>query len=227
MNASHELRNPLGALLLRVEFLATGLDDSWASDVDKTREEGQRMARILDALLTMARTQRRDAALEQVDLADVARDRAEAWRDAAGARGVTLTVHAEPAATLTDRTSIESALDGVIDNAVKFAPSGSTVEVRAAREDGAGLALSVRDYGPGLTDDEIGHVTERFWRSTRDQNVAGSGLGLAIANDLLHALGGSVTVTSPAGGGLKVTLLLPDAAQDGPASRETTKAGQL
>lgn len=235
MNASHELRNPLGALLLRVEYLATGLDESWEPDVEKTREEGQRMARILDTLLTMARTQRRDVALERVDLGEVARDRIAAWRDVAGERGVTLVPRVgdrsrsgsagqtglaleRPVVTVTDRTSVESALDGVIDNALKFAPRGSKVFITAAHSSAADdpavfCTLAVRDHGPGLTDEEISHVTERFWRSTRDQNVAGSGLGLAIASDLLRALGGSVAVSSPAGGGLEVTLRLPAPSQ--------------
>ncbi|WP_017792226.1 sensor histidine kinase [Leucobacter salsicius] len=222
MNASHELRNPLGALLLRVEYLATGLDETWEPDVEKTREEGQRMARILDTLLTMARTQRRDVALAPVDLGEVARDRVAAWRDVANERGIRFNVRAgerpgappRPVRVVTDRTSIESALDGVIDNALKFAPHASTIEVTAAYGEGR-CVLSVRDHGPGLTEDEISHVTERFWRSTRDQNVAGSGLGLAIASDLLRALGGSVTVTSPTGGGLEVSLLLPETAPSG------------
>ena len=220
LNASHELRNPLGALLLRVEYLATGLDESWEDDVEKTREEGQRMARILDTLLTLARTQRRDEALAPVDLAVLAHDRAAAWQAVARERGVTVSVHvgegeraaggrsADWGRVVTDRTAIESALDGVIDNALKFAPRCTPIDI-AVSAAGAGYEISVRDRGPGLGEAEIEHATDRFWRSSRDQNVSGSGLGLAIAHDLLRALGGGVRVTSPDGGGLRVALQLP------------------
>ncbi|MBP1326079.1 signal transduction histidine kinase [Leucobacter exalbidus] len=210
MNASHELRNPLGALLLRMEYLATGLDESWDDDVEKAREEGQRMARILETLLTMARSQRRDSPFAVVDLGEVGRDRVDAWQQVADDRRVTFSVHSTGGChTVTDRTAVESALDAVIDNALKFAPPGSTIDVSSSRK-ADGFVLTVRDRGPGLADDEIEHVTERFWRSARDQNIAGSGLGLAIANDLLHTVCGSVQVTSPVGGGLQVSLLLPE-----------------
>ncbi|WP_125100290.1 sensor histidine kinase [Leucobacter chromiireducens] len=209
MNASHELRNPLGALLLRVEYLATGLDERWDAEVEQTREEGRRMSRILDTLLSMARAGQHDSAFAVVDLAEVAAARAEAWRDVAGERGVTFAVdHAGPALSTTDRTSVETALDAVIDNAVKFAPAGSAIEITV--HGGSDVCvIAVRDHGPGLPEGDLDLVTGRFWRSARDQNVAGSGLGLAIANDLLDALNGSLAVTAPDGGGLRVALTLP------------------
>ncbi|PIJ49630.1 two-component sensor histidine kinase, partial [Leucobacter sp. OLES1] len=109
---------------------------------------------------------------------------------------------------LTDRTSVESAFDAVLDNALKFAPAGSAVEVTVER-DAEGCGIAIRDHGPGLEPDELELVTSRFWRSPRDQNVPGSGLGLAIASDLLGDLNGGVQVQSPEGGGLRVVLRLP------------------
>lgn len=236
LNASHELRNPLGALLLRVEFLATGLDEKWQEDVEKTREEGRRMSRILDTLLSLARAGHRDSSFAAVDLAEVAAERAEAWHDVAGERGVRFLLRGTRSAmSFTDRTAVESALDAVIDNALKFAPAGTAIEVtvraRAAEDGGAvgrsaeveagtapagavpavrdGWTIAVRDHGPGLAPEELQRVTDRFWRSARDQNVPGSGLGLAIAADLLGALEGGIEVTAPEGGGLRVALHLP------------------
>lgn len=212
MNASHELRNPLGALLLRVEYLATGLDEGWSDDVEKTREEGRRMARILDTLLSMARGGRGDSPFAVVDLTELAAGRARAWEDAALQREVRLDFMGEQGGgavlSLTDRTAVESALDAVIDNAVKFSPRGAAIELATAR-DGDGCLISVRDHGPGLAPDELDRVTSRFWRSPRDQNVPGSGLGLAIATDLLEAMNGEVRVTTPSDGGLMVALKLP------------------
>lgn len=73
MNASHELRNPLGALLMRVEYLATGLDEGWIDDIEHAREEGRRMTRILDTLLNVARDGKSDSAFVAVDLAEIGR----------------------------------------------------------------------------------------------------------------------------------------------------------
>lgn len=209
MNASHELRNPLGALLMRVEYLATGLDARWEEDIEKTREEGRRMSRILDTLLNMARAGHQDSSFAVVDLVELVEDRAAAWRDVARERGLRLSVDGTPPVmSTTDRTAVESAFDAVIDNALKFAPEGSTIDV-TVRRGGDSCVIAVRDRGPGLEPEELERVTSRFWRSPRDQNVPGSGLGLAIATDLLAALQGSVEVSAPDGGGLRVALRLP------------------
>lgn len=209
MNASHELRNPLGALLLRVEYLATGLDAGWEDDIELAREEGRRMSRILDTLLSMARAGKTDSAFAACDLGELARMRVEAWRERAEEGGVQLRVRGRSALlSVTDRTALETALDGIIDNALKFAPRGTAVDVSVAERDGEHV-LSVRDRGRGLPAAELAQATGRFWRSPRDQNVPGSGLGLSIASDLLTALGGGISLAAPAGGGLEVSLHLP------------------
>lgn len=213
VNASHELRNPLNALLLRVENLATGLGREWQHDVEETREEGRRMTRILETLLGLARGGRPDTTVGTVDLTALAARRVEAWRDVAAQRGISVTLRGRSSAVtgVTDRTIVESALDAVIDNAVKYSPADSLIEVEATR-DGAVCLLVVRDQGPGLAQDELASATGRFWRSDEVADKPGSGLGLAIATDLLEVIGGSVSVESPEGGGLAVSLVLPDEA---------------
>ena len=209
MNASHELRNPLGALTLRVESLATGLDETWEDDIEKTREEGRRMSRILDTLLFMARAGMKDSPFAPVEIVGLTAGRLAAWEHAASLKHVSFEVSGETELTsITDRTAVESALDAVLDNALKFAPKHSVVEVRNLRDE-EGCLITVRDHGPGLEPDDIERATDRFWRSPRDQNVPGSGLGLAIAADLLSALGGRIDVAPAAGGGLEVSLHLP------------------
>ena len=212
LNASHELRNPLNALLLRVEHLATGLGDDWREDVEETREEGRRMARILETLLGLARGGRSDSTISAVDLATLAARRTDAWRDVAGQRGIALRrVGDGSVMSVTDRTILESALDAVIDNAVKFSPPGSTVEIGAGR-DGEVCRITVRDQGPGLTEEQAAAAADRFWRSDDSRSVPGSGLGLAIATDLLASVGGELAVSSAEGDGLTVSLLIRDGA---------------
>ena len=220
MNASHELRNPLGALLMRVEYLATGLDEGWIDDIENAREEGRRMTRILDTLLNVARDGKSDSAFVAVDLAGLAEERASAWHDRAADGWVVFHTRAEPGVfAVTDRMAVETALDAIIDNALKFAPRGSVIDLTVASVDGA-HAISVRDRGRGLEPEQLEQATGRFWRSPQDQNVPGSGLGLAIASDLLDALGGSLTLSSPEGGGLEVTLRLPASGGAGIADQE-------
>lgn len=111
--------------------------------------------------------------------------------------------------SVTDRTIVESALDAVIDNAVKFSPEGAQIEI-GARRDGRLCRITVRDHGPGLTAEEAAAATDRFWRSAESGDTPGSGLGLAIASDLLATVGGELSVASAEGGGLAVALVLHD-----------------
>lgn len=209
-NASHELRNPLNALLLRVEHLATGLGSEWDADVEETRQEGRRMAEILETLLALTRSGRGDSTFSAVDLTALAARRAGAWREVAAQRGITL--HAGgggPVLSVTDRMIVESALDALIDNAVKFSPRGGVVELQARRE-GDECSVSVRDHGPGLSPEQLGQATDRFWRGADGDDVPGTGLGLAIATDLMRSIGGDLLVAAAEDGGLQVTLRMRD-----------------
>ncbi len=206
LNASHELRNPLNALLVRVESMATGLDDEWDRDVEQTREEGRRMTRILDTLLNLARSGQRGADGELVDVAELVRGRRDAWRQVAAGSSVALDVAGDPIVLcVTDRTMLESALDAVMDNAVKYSPSSTRVVVTVT-ETAEGCVIVVRDHGPGVDAEEVEHLTDRFWRSPSNRGIPGSGLGLAIASDLLQSIGARLSVESPDDGGLAVCL---------------------
>nr|WP_281386923.1 HAMP domain-containing sensor histidine kinase [Jiangella mangrovi] len=207
-NASHELRNPLNALLLRIEDLHFSLGDDAGSEIEHVREEGRRLARILDALLMLARDQAA-AGAAPAELGALVRGRLDAWQPVARETGVAvvLDVRGEVWCEVDDIV-VESALDAVVDNALKFAPAGSAVDVRVEPA-GDHARVTVRDRGPGLDPEEIEHVADRFWRSPRHQNVRGAGLGLAIATEFLGSCGGRLEVAAADGGGLAVTLWVP------------------
>lgn len=206
LNASHELRNPLNALLVRLEFLATGLSESWHEDVEATREEGRRMTRILDTLLNLAKSGRGDSAFSLVDLSQLVQRRAEAWGDVAAERGIAFVLHADGKVLCdADATVVESVLDAVIDNAVKYSPSASDVVITTTSVHGQ-CEIIVRDYGPGVDEGELSRLTERFWRSPNSKEVAGSGLGLAIAADLIATIDGELHVALAEGAGLEVRM---------------------
>jgi len=211
LNASHELRNPLSALLVRVEYLATGLDHDWNTDIEETREEGRRMTRILDTLLRLARSGHDGSHRAPVDAARLAQGRVEVWRDIAAQKDIAFDVAGDQHLVVTDKTAVEGALDAVIDNAVKFSPPHTRIEVTTDAGDD-GCRITVRDHGPGLSADEVAHAAERFWRSTGYQNTPGAGLGLAIATDLLASADGRLNIVAPADGGLMVTLHLAEEA---------------
>ncbi|MER7937491.1 HAMP domain-containing sensor histidine kinase [Streptomyces sp. NPDC093272] len=206
-DASHQLRNPLAALLLRIELLALELPEG-NEEIASVRTEGKRLATVLDDLLDLALAEHAEADLMLTDIGRLAAERVAAWAPAAAARGVRLSGRCPATTAWADPITLSSALDAVIDNAVKFTPDGGSVEVDVAAEGGVSKVV-VTDTGPGLTDEELARVGDRFWRSGRHQNVKGSGLGLSITRSLLSAGGGSLSYEHHETGGLRVTVSVP------------------
>ncbi|MFD7452098.1 sensor histidine kinase [Kitasatospora sp. NPDC059827] len=208
-DASHQLRNPLSALLLRVEVLGLELPEGHEEELSGVREEGTRLARVLDDLLGLATAEHARPEPEQTDLARLTLARVDGWRPVAEQRGIELRWDGPALAIgMADPIGFGSALDAVLDNALKFGPAGSQVLLRVSvfRDE---VAVTVSDAGPGLTEDELARAGDRFWRSARHQNVDGSGLGLSIARTLLAAGGGSLGFAPVRPTGLAVTLSVP------------------
>jgi signal transduction histidine kinase len=219
-DASHQLRNPLAALLLRLDALGMSLGRPHREELELVHEEASRLVNILDELLELATAQHLRAEPAEVDLVELVHGRLAAWRPMAQRRGITL--HGPDGAVmhaLVDPVLFGSALDAVLDNAVKFSPAGGQVDVSVVAQDDS-LRVDVRDEGPGLAEDELPRVGDRFWRGAGNQNVPGSGLGLSIARTLLDATGGQLVFAPGApGDGLRVSLFAPTAGPSGvPAS---------
>lgn len=214
-DASHQLRNPLSALLLRIELLALELPED-SEEVASVRAEGKRLAQVLDDLLDLALAEHTPADLRLTDVAALAAERVAAWQPVAERAGVELRF-AGPAAVTgwADPVALSSALDAVVDNAVKFTPSGEPVTVSAAAS-GDQVTVEVADSGPGLDGDELARIGDRFWRSNRHTNVSGSGLGLSITGALLAAGGATLGFAPNEPHGLRVTLTLPRSEPQGP-----------
>jgi signal transduction histidine kinase len=210
-DASHQLRNPLSALLLRIELLGLALPDGH-TEAESVKEEGHRLAQVLDDLLGLAVAEHAGSHLAATDITKLTRTRAGAWRPVANRAGVALEFAEPPkgyeATGWVDQVALSSALDAVLDNAIKFTPRGSPVTVCVAT-DRDRVAITVADSGPGLADDELARIGDRFWRSARHQNVQGSGLGLSIARALLREGGGAITYGRRDPHGLEVTLSVP------------------
>ncbi|MDN3021269.1 HAMP domain-containing sensor histidine kinase [Streptomyces sp. S.PB5] len=209
-DASHQLRNPLAALLLRIELLAFELPEG-NKEIASVQTEGKRLAQVLDDLLDLALAEHTDADLRVTDIGALAAERVAAWAPTAEAKGVRLVGDCPPTTGWADPVALSSALDAVIDNAVKFTPDGECVEVTVS-SDGRTATVIVTDNGPGLTDEELARIGDRFWRSNRHQNIKGSGLGLSISRALLDAGGGRISYDHHEPHGLKVTVTVPRSA---------------
>ncbi|MGI5182012.1 ATP-binding protein [Dactylosporangium sp. CA-152071] len=210
-HASHQLRNPLTAVRLRVEDLGADLTDPQAVEGHRLAvEEVERLGEVLDSLLALARAERGRFELADIDAGEVAWARVVAWQPVAAKKHITLRYvrppHALKARALT--TALDQALDALIDNAVKFSAEGSTVTVRPTADKG-GVAVHVIDTGPGLTEQQRELATERFWRAPGTQNVDGSGLGLPIVAVLVEASSGRLDLLANEPSGLHARLWFP------------------
>ncbi|MCX4904947.1 HAMP domain-containing sensor histidine kinase [Streptomyces sp. NBC_00878] len=208
-DASHQLRNPLSALLLRIELLALELPKG-NEEIASVRTEGKRLAQVLDDLLDLALAEHVEADLRLTDIGELTAERVASWAPFADDKGVRLVGTCPATTAWADPVALSSALDAVIDNALKFTPEGASVEVEVA-SNGEVSTIVVTDLGPGLSDEELTRVGDRFWRSPGHQNVKGSGLGLSISRALLAAGGGSIAYAHHEPHGLKVTVSVPRA----------------
>jgi signal transduction histidine kinase len=204
-HASHQLRNPLTALRLRVEDLSEAVP---GEEGRTALQETDRLSEVLDSLLALASAERGNFVMVTVDADAVAADRLTAWQPLAEQRGVTLrrVPAARPMKVRAVTTAVDQALDVLIDNALKYGATAVTVWVEP---DGDRIAVHVVDDGPGLSEEQRRRATERFWRAPTSQNTVGSGLGLPILAVLVETSGGTLDLRPADPHGLEAVLLFP------------------
>ncbi|GAA3851514.1 HAMP domain-containing sensor histidine kinase [Saccharothrix violaceirubra] len=208
-DASHQLRNPLTALRLRLSNLDGQVSGDALTHQVAALDEADRLNRILDELLALARAGAASVDPVPVDVDRAVADRLSAWQPAAAARGVHLVLDGEPGGTvLAPPRGVEAVLDALLDNALKFTRDDTLVHVDVRRT-GQTVVLSVRDEGPGLAPDDLERAFDRFWRAPEHQNVRGSGLGLALVRQIVGRVDGTVHLEAPDPGGLRVVVELP------------------
>jgi two-component system sensor histidine kinase SenX3 len=230
-NVSHELKTPVAALGLLAETLATE-DDPVVVRRLAQRMVGNsiRLARTIDDLLELSRIEAEQTPLrEPVPVHLAVAEAVEQVRPIAERDGIEVRVaEARPTLNLMgDRRQIVSAIFNLLDNAVKYSNSGSTVELHvSSMEDTDRVRIEVRDQGAGIPRRDHERIFERFYRVDRGRSdIPGTGLGLAIVRHVADNLGGDVLLESREGQGSTFTLVLPagptlrvpDAAEDPPA----------
>ena len=213
-NISHELKTPVGALGLLAETLAGERDRTVADRLSKRmHEEALRVGRIIEDLLDLSRIEAEEApAREPVPVHLVVAQAAERVRPMAEHRGITMETDDPPRrlTVLGDRRQLVSAVHNLLENAVKYSDTGSSVELRVVYE-GEQVELVVRDHGIGIPARDLERIFERFYRvdRARARDTGGTGLGLSIVRHVAANHGGEVTVESQEGEGSVFTLRLP------------------
>ncbi len=213
-NIGHELKRPVGALSLLAETLATEDDLAVVARLSRRlQNEAQRVSRVVDDLLHLSKMEaEEDPEREAVPIHLIVAQAAERVRGSAQERGMTVNFGEPPQrlSVIGDRRLLVSAVFNLLDNAVKFSPAGSVVEVRG-RQDGEWVEMRVRDHGIGIAAGDRERIFERFYRleGARARHLGGTGLGLAIVRHVAGSHDGEVRVESEIGEGSTFVLRLP------------------
>ncbi|MBV9023491.1 MAG: HAMP domain-containing histidine kinase [Streptomycetaceae bacterium] len=213
-DVSHQLKTPLTALRLRLENLEPHLHTHAHHHLEHAIREIDRLVQMVRGLLALARMENTEASPEPLNADAVMEDRAETWSAFASDRDVAIIltgpcvghVWAVPGA-------LEQILDNLLENALRAAPPGSTItlsralKARSRDSPETAVELHVTDEGSGMTDDQLKHAFDRFWRAP-NADESGTGLGLTIARQLAHASGGEIHLHTAAGQGLDAVIRL-------------------
>jgi two-component system, OmpR family, sensor histidine kinase MprB len=205
-DASHELRTPLTSIRANVELLERAREMPVAERAEvlaSVRGQLEDLTILVGDLVDLARPgERAVEPPEELRLDELVEDAVERARRHAPATRFAFT--ALPSTVSGSRARLARAVGNLLDNAVKWSPPGEPVEVAVN-----GGEVTVRDHGPGIADDDLPHVFDRFYRATAARGLPGSGLGLAIVKQVADAHGGTVVAEQAPGGGALLRLSLP------------------
>lgn len=210
---SHELRNPLTAILGHIELLIErdGMPDAVLEQLRVVDRAASRMERLIDDALSSPAKKLDDPGID-FDLAEIARSSLEGFAPAADSAGVTVeSALDEPLRLWGDAFRIRQVVDNVIGNAIKYAQRGGRVSVTGYRPTADEAALTVADTGIGIAGSDLPRIFEREFRTelARARGIPGTGLGLSISRDIIVAAGGRLEVESELGRGTEVSIILP------------------
>lgn len=215
-DAGHELRTPLTSIRTNLDLLAQAMaepDNPRLSAQDRidlmndVRAQMEELSLLISDLVELSRDEHPAHAIEQIDFAEVVEHAVE--RVQRRASSLTYDLHLKPWYLEGDPAALERAVTNLLDNAAKWSPPGGTVSV--SLNDGA---LQVADQGPGIAEQDLAHVFERFYRSPEARTMPGSGLGLAIVRQVAENHGGRVAAARAPGGGALLGVWLPGRGAD-------------
>ncbi len=205
-DASHELRTPLTSLRTNVEILGRTKelpDEERRRLLDDVDAELDELSRLVADVVDLARDGEPERIEEDIRLDQLVADAVDRARRRAP--DITFETTFDESVVHGSRERLHRAVSNLLDNAVKWSPDGGTVEVRVAD-----AAVSVRDHGPGIAEEDLAKVFDRFYRAPSARGLPGSGLGLAIVRQVAESHGGEVSAARADGGGTIVRLQLTE-----------------
>jgi two-component system phosphate regulon sensor histidine kinase PhoR len=215
-NASHELRTPLASLMGFIETLqgaAKNDEKARTKFLDLMKSQAERMKRLIDDLLSLSQIEMSEHVppVDRIDLSQVAQHVSDILSALAETNGAAITLKTEPGLLVVGEwDELVQVVQNLVENAIKYGSSGKLIEVSTARHNGH-VELSVRDHGPGIEEEHLPRLTERFYRVNIQDSRArgGTGLGLAIVKHILNRHRGRLVVQSKKGEGSVFTIRLP------------------
>lgn len=208
-DVAHELRTPLSVIRGNLEALLDGAFPLTSESLAPVYEETLHLGELVEDLrtLTLADTGHLPLEREKVELGELAEGVVEAVRPVAKEEGVKVVLSRDPDLwAFADPRRIRQVLGNLLSNALRYSPPGSTITV-SARRVGNEIWVSVQDQGPGIPEEDLPHIFERFYKADKSRAEGGTGLGLAIAKEIVAAHGGRIWAENF--GGARVTFALP------------------
>lgn len=209
-DASHQLRTPLTALRIRLEQAEElMISDPHVSQsrLQSALAEADRLQQMVDGLLALARSEGSTGKIVYTDLNTLITERITAWKALADESNIELRfLSPTPVVAQAIPNAVEQIVDNFIDNALEYAPNGSTIDISISHHQ-ANIVVMVSDRGPGLTEEQCARALDRFWRAPNAAS-GGTGLGLTIAAGLAEMSLGKVELHPRSGGGLVASLIL-------------------
>ena len=216
VNASHELKTPVGALALLAETVAEAADDPEAVRrfAARMKVEADRLGVLVHDILQLSRAQVGESPEDfvAVDVQALVGEAVDRARTSAAARDITIEVGGDPAAVLGDHDLLVTVVRNLLDNAVAYSEAGTRIGVgTTVREEEGIVEIAVVDQGIGIPAEALSRLFERFYRvdPARSRDTGGTGLGLSIVKHVVADHGGEVTVWSEPGRGSTFTVRLP------------------
>jgi two-component system sensor histidine kinase QseC len=210
-DAAHELRTPLAALKIQAQVALQSRDEAQRTHALEQVIHGVgRASRLVEQLLTLARIDHQTArgTFVEIALSPLAEETLATLEPLASARAITLQLQSETHTQIKGQAdAIAVMLRNLTDNAIRYTPSGGTVELTIEGGD-KGVQLSVADSGPGITEEERAKIFNRFYRLA-GQNIEGSGLGLSIVQRIAELHRATITLQRSHLGGLEVRITFP------------------
>jgi two-component system sensor histidine kinase BaeS len=213
-DTSHELRTPLAVLRAQLEAIQDGVRTAGPDTVDAMLRQVLSLNKLIDELYALARADvgALDVKLEPLDLWQLACAQARAFEARLQAAGLALELGPTPqrSIVMADPDRMRQVLDNLLENSLRYTAAGGRV-VLSAQGDGAALMLHLDDSAPGVPDDAIPQLAQRFYRvdASRSRAHGGAGLGLALCRRLLDAQGATLNFAHAPPGGLRATIAFP------------------